>query len=421
MKKLNKILFTLITVLLIHSLSFSQWIQQTSGTSTALLDIEYISPVNGGIAAACGLNGNIYRTSNGGTNWIQITTSISSQLTDIEFTDINTGYSAGSNGVIIKTTNGGINWVQLSSGSTAGFNCMHFVNSSTGFICGGTTTTAEILKTTNGGVNWNPNTFTTQANLLQSIFFIDALTGWAMGYNQTSFIGSILKTTNGGANWQEIFVSPGAVAFFDMIMSSSSTGFISGGGTINRTTNGGSNFNTVFEPGDTPLDFELINSLIVYAVGGSSTISKTTNGGLNWFNQASPVSGRTFRSISMIGDTGFICGIAGTILKTTNGGQVPTGLIISSNEIPKNYSLSQNFPNPFNPATKIVFNIISHGFVQLKVFDILGKEVSVLVNQNLTPGSYSADFNASSLPSGTYFYRITARAFTETKKMILIK
>ena len=420
MKILNKILLLIFTVSLYNGYTNSQWIQQTSGTTTALLDIDYVTPQNGGLAMACGADGKIYRTTNGGNNWIQITTGIGSLLADIEFTDNNTGYSAGSSGIIIKTTNGGVNWFQLSTGSTAGFNCLHFVNSNTGFVCGGLTN-AEILKTTNAGANWNPLTITTQANLLQSIFFIDAQTGWSMGYNQSTFIGSILKTTNGGTNWQEIFVSSSPVSFTDMIMLNSTTGYIAGSGSIERTTNGGVNFSSVFAPGDTPLDFEFLNSLTGYSVGGSSTISKTTNGGLNWFNQTAPVSNRPLRSVSMVGDTGFICGVAGTILKTTNGGAATTSVQQTGTEIPKNYSLKQNYPNPFNPQTNIEFSIPESGSVTLKVYDMLGKEVDVLVNDNLSPGNYSTELNASSLPSGTYFYRISAGYFTETKKMILIK
>lgn len=94
----------------------------------------------------------------------------------------------------------------------------------------------------------------------------------------------------------------------------------------------------------------------------------------------------------------------------------PTG-----NEIPEKYSLSQNYPNPFNPVTNIKFGIPKTGFVNLKVFDISGKEVSTLISKEMNAGSYTFDFDASSLSSGIYFYSISAGDFIETKKMILIK
>lgn len=92
-----------------------------------------------------------------------------------------------------------------------------------------------------------------------------------------------------------------------------------------------------------------------------------------------------------------------------------------SGEIPVNYMLSQNYPNPFNPATKIRFSVPNSEFVQIKLYDILGREVSVILSQNLKAGTYEADFNAGSLTSGTYFYRMTAGNYTETRKMALVK
>jgi len=99
---------------------------------------------------------------------------------------------------------------------------------------------------------------------------------------------------------------------------------------------------------------------------------------------------------------------------------VATG-IQNSNEIPKVYSLSQNYPNPFNPTTSIKFSIPKQGLVKLAVYDILGNQVETLENGTLEAGNYIIDFNASSLSSGVYFYKLTAGNFTDTKKLLLIK
>jgi hypothetical protein len=89
--------------------------------------------------------------------------------------------------------------------------------------------------------------------------------------------------------------------------------------------------------------------------------------------------------------------------------------------IPKNFELGQNFPNPFNPATKIVYGIPTDCHVSLKVYDILGKLVETLVDNFENMGYHSIEFNASKLTSGIYFYKITAGNFISTKKMIVIK
>lgn len=89
--------------------------------------------------------------------------------------------------------------------------------------------------------------------------------------------------------------------------------------------------------------------------------------------------------------------------------------------IVNNYSLSQNYPNPFNPSTTISFTVKESGFVSLKVYDLLGKEVATLVSQELSNGKYNVDFDASNLASGTYIYRLKTNNVVLTKKMMLVK
>jgi hypothetical protein len=89
--------------------------------------------------------------------------------------------------------------------------------------------------------------------------------------------------------------------------------------------------------------------------------------------------------------------------------------------IAENYSLDQNYPNPFNPSTSIRFSVVNPGFVTLKVYDMLGKEVAILISENLDNGSYTVSFDASKLASGTYVYRLTSNGYQLSKKMMLLK
>ena len=105
-------------------------------------------------------------------------------------------------------------------------------------------------------------------------------------------------------------------------------------------------------------------------------------------------------------------------------GQFPEGVTSVeefSSITPDDYSISQNYPNPFNPSTTINFTIPKNDFVTLKVYNILGSEVSTLVNQELTAGSYKFDFDASNLASGIYLYELKAGSFAQIKKMNLLK
>jgi len=92
-----------------------------------------------------------------------------------------------------------------------------------------------------------------------------------------------------------------------------------------------------------------------------------------------------------------------------------------SSEIPDKFSLSQNFPNPFNPRTIINYQLSMFSFVSIKVYDVLGNEVVELVNEKQNAGSYSVEFDGSGFASGIYFYRLETGSFVDTKKMTLIK
>jgi hypothetical protein len=88
---------------------------------------------------------------------------------------------------------------------------------------------------------------------------------------------------------------------------------------------------------------------------------------------------------------------------------------------PENYSLSQNYPNPFNPSTSISFTITKNTFVTLKIFNILGNEITTLVNQVMPGGKHKIKFDANNLPSGVYLYTLIVDDFVDTKKMLLMK
>lgn len=120
-------------------------------------------------------------------------------------------------------------------------------------------------------------------------------------------------------------------------------------------------------------------------------------------------------------NTGFICGYNSMLIKTTNGGFDPISVEPISSEIPSSLLLHQNYPNPFNPFTKIKFELPKAGLVRLKVYNLLGQEVSDLVNQNLNAGVYEYSFDGAGMPSGVYFYRFEADGIVETKRMLLVK
>jgi hypothetical protein len=100
---------------------------------------------------------------------------------------------------------------------------------------------------------------------------------------------------------------------------------------------------------------------------------------------------------------------------------INTGISKLGSEIPSKYDLHQNYPNPFNPTTNIKFDIIRNEAVKLEVYDITGRVINTLVNGKLEAGKYSYTLDASSLPSGVYFYKLATDNYTMTRRMILLK
>ncbi|MCU0371975.1 MAG: T9SS type A sorting domain-containing protein [Ignavibacteria bacterium] len=206
------------------------------------------------------------------------------------------------------------------------------------------------------------------------------------------------------------------------------------------------NGNVLFAVFMVPSDF--VGGITDTTTFGDIWMTVSANNGLNWeapakINPVNPVKDWRYISISPTSDNSgntyyanMVClkgNMPGSYVNGTGNGEslepyvfirsTITGVGISqvSTEVPSNFSLSQNYPNPFNPTTNIKFAVSKSGFVTLKVYDMLGKEVAVLVNNNMTSGTYEYQFDASKLTSGIYFYNLKTDGFSETKKMMLIK
>ncbi|MCX6163292.1 MAG: YCF48-related protein [Ignavibacteriae bacterium] len=384
---------SILLFLFICRLCFSQigWISQTSGTSEHLQSVFFVNDMTGWTV---GYAGKILKTTNGGTNWISQTSPTSNSLQSVFFVSTIQGWAVGFDGDIIATGNGGTTWLLQSTGSTTALNSVYFISAFTGWAVGEFMT---ILKTTNSGTNWIPLLSSSLA--VHSVFFTSSLVGYIAGN------GILYKTTNGGLNWT-VGISNPAMYLYSVHFPAGSltTGYTVGMGTpsppILKSTDSG-------------------NNSTGWAAGWMGTIMRTSNGGTNWSDQISGTS-NSLRSIYFVNSlTGWTVGDLGTILKTGNGGitTIKPVSIIS----PENFSLYQNYPNPFNPSTTIRFQIKDLRFVTLKVYDILGKEITVLVNEKQSPGVYEVTLDGSSLVSGIYFYKLIAGDFSETKKMLLIK
>ncbi|MFZ1320199.1 MAG: YCF48-related protein [Ignavibacteria bacterium] len=371
--------------------------------------------INSNTGFTVGTDGKILKTTNAGVNWIEKQSNTLQRLREVDFPSVNIGYTCGDTGTVLKSTDEGESWSDISPGGTNNFFGLDFIDEQTGYISGGNS--ARILKTTNGGVNWEDQVIgVNPLAVIGPLIFVNHNSGFTAGDEN-------LRTTNGGVNW--ILNTQGAG--IDLFFPSYVTGYhTSGSGLILKTTNAGINY--FAQNGNVSSN---LNSIFFlddnngFATGNSGVITKTTNGGVLWIAQEK-VTLNDLKSVFFTdADNGYIAGDFGTILKTTNGGLV----FISNNSstsVPEEHTLYQNYPNPFNSSTVIKYKIKKPGFIELKLYNISGKEIIKLVNENQTQGDYSVLFspneNEVQLNSGIYFYSLFLNnTIIKTNKLILIK
>ena len=408
------------------------WVSQTVPTyyATDLFELDFL---NANTGYACGTYGIIIKTTDGGTTWVQQYSNVSLDLTSIRFLDLNTGFSTGGTvpgnvGMILKTTNGGTNWFNIYFGSAQYLSKIRFINSTTAIVSG----SDVFLRTTDAGNNWI--TIPTQTGMtIHSLFMVNENTGYASGvYNM--IWGKLLKTTNGGFYWDSL-----SLGFINNLVGiaflNANTGYIGSTvyGKYMKTTNGGFNWVIGGSMWNYVDAIYILSQDSIYMAGSADyqngiAISFTSNGGLNWIGQTQGQVGSLYDIQMVDHNTGYACGQNRKMLKTTNGGL--TFITPVSSSMPDDFGLSQNYPNPFNPVTKIKFDIPANvksqtSNVKLIIYDILGREITTLVNEALKPGSYEAEWPAtgggSNFASGIYFYSLQTEVFTQTKKMVLMK
>ncbi|MBS1494686.1 MAG: T9SS type A sorting domain-containing protein [Bacteroidetes bacterium] len=439
MRKL--ILFLLLSLLSNESYSQNGWVRQFAQNSF-IRDVVFLTGDTGFLAGSnC-----ILKTVNGGVTWVNTAPDTTISYNFISFLNQNTGYVSERQSSdlyspirIYKTTNAGAQWSLISTSQTSfGITGIQPINEnvfylSTGYTIygpiGPPTHLGSLLKTTNGGESYSTSFYINEYHNFYSTQFINENTGWGIVMYDTSTT-KMIKTTNGGQNW---FLSdPGLRSISKYQFVNESTGYIigfpaSGGGVFIKTIDGGTKwqeYRTHDSINDGPRALYFIDANTGWLCGRNFSISKTTDGGNSWaYNRIYPPSYGNINFVKFNNDvTGWIKGDNSSqtvVYRTTNGGLSFVSQINST--IPENFSLYQNFPNPFNPSTIISYQLAINSDVQLKIYDALGNELQTLVNQKQNAGTYSVDFNAASLPSGIYFYKLVTEKFSVTKKMILVK
>jgi photosystem II stability/assembly factor-like uncharacterized protein len=441
MKKPFTIIFLLFASLLINVKVNADWVEQTNPVTT---DLFGAWAVNNDVCWISGVNGVVIRTTNGGAVWSLANNGLPSQIGFYTICALSSDicWTGAENGSLWRTTNGGVSWDSIPLNPTNPFiDVIHFFNANLGFIIadpsGGMW---RYYITTNGGATWTlganaPAAIGNEASYNNSYCALDTAHIWFGTNNSQIYRGSFrgpftgvpttgavntygvafnnpingtasvvnssyevlpnMISTNGGTSWtMGTYIAAGAQYGLKGVpgtdyMWMTGAGLFSGH--VLRSTDNGVWFDTefTFQPGNAGGCISMVN----INCGWTATVS--TESGIN--------GGRIYKYTNNIG-------------------------VVNNGEIPSEFKLGQNSPNPFNPTTKIKFDIgtplppfSKGGIITLKIYDALGKDVATLVNEELKPGTYKVDWNASDLPSGIYFYRLDAGSFSETRKMILLK
>lgn len=406
--------------------------------------------------------------------WERINSPTTLNLNSVVFIDSLTGWVSSDSGKIYHTPDGGENWILQYANDSLTIVDLFFLNEQFGWGAAISTDHEPYgsfqLTTTNGGVSWNSEYFRLGEVFIKSFYYLDTLTGFVVGSPRIFH-----KTIDGGLNWNAVNLDSSVVSGFPpykIKFYSENYGYACGGlwdnvGVVWRTNDRGESWSTVVSTlTSEPLyDIQFFDSLNVLVIGGDpewgASQVVTTDGGETWvytslgifwypvdvgFRTSNegwmPMSilrlflfttdyGNNWTEINTPDSSiithicftdsahGFAVGTEGVIIKYIY--ENPTVIAQTTESIPSSFSLNQNYPNPFNPRTTISYSIPVQGFVKLAVYNILGEEIAILVNNDQKAGKYEVDFNSAGFTSGVYLYRIETANFTSSKKFIIIK
>jgi photosystem II stability/assembly factor-like uncharacterized protein len=236
----------------------------------------------------------------------------------------------------------------------------------------------------------------------------------------TSYNG-VFVSTNGGSFWTQTGVSSPFIFSSVMTLAIDNDGRLFAGTDTSgaySSDDSGVNWNIIPTISGKSVNCFLVNNPAMYFAGTSDAGAfASTDRGLSWFSINNGLTDSSVISLGVDQQGHLLAG-------TSKGLFASTGIVTRVDEkkkIPSSFSLSQNYPNPFNPTTAIRYQLSVNSNVKLRIYDILGRLVNTLIEERQTAGIHTVTFNANSLSSGIYFYRLEAGNFIEIKKMILIK
>jgi ligand-binding sensor domain-containing protein len=343
----------------------------------------------------------IYRSSDLGTTWTSF--GPQNEFTYLLATTASSAVYAGTSSAVYRSTDDGGTWV-----TTPVVFPQILAVSPGGTVFAGNSN--AMLRSTNAGVSWD----SINTGLPKATRRAIAITATGVVYVSVSGSG-IYRSSNSGTSWTRVNLDPETLCLY-----------CSPSGSVFAGTNGSGMFRST-DNGQNWTDLNTgLNSAYVYGVFSDSKGGAfATTDGLYQMT----ATGTSWTYVSQV-VTSLVSGVTvskdGTVILGTLGSGVYRGTLIASavedhSTLPLAFAVEQNYPNPFNPSTMISYQLATAGRVMLKVFNSIGQEVAVLVNEQKDAGTYSVRWDAQGVPSGIYFYRLQAGDRLETRKMVYVR
>ena len=379
-------------------------------------------------------NAYILKTTDGGDIWkIKYTLNapvLNVSFNRIQFADRNIGYASINTDFLYKTTDGGENWISINNNLFP--NDIAIINKDTILAVKNSGVGGGVFRTTDGGNSFARIWGNTGTGMPYSIYMYDKHLGFQLYSGPTDY--DMRRTSDGGFTWTNIT----GEQYASIQMLDSLIGWKGWAG-IKKTTDGGLTWTSqqvpLFDYNDSR-SISILNKDTVWAVGPSiyrnntayGPLLITTNGGTSWGYQIADSLSDQYLYINFINRKygwAFPAFVITNEIHTRIGGNDTTFFTaVNSNvsEIPNGFELFQNYPNPFNQMTNIKYQITSKSFINLRIFDITGKEITTLINEEKQTGMYSVRFDSGNLSSGIYFYIMSIDGKTiDVKKMVIVR
>ncbi len=404
-----KTLFYYVTIgiVIFYSSLNAQWIHLTGGPENDIVS----DLAEDQQTLYVGSGEDLFITTDQGINWLRPDSTILGVGAFAFGDELDVFAGTGGSG-IYRSTNEGLNWASVNSGLT-NLSVTSLAGSDTNLFAG--TWMGGVFLSTNNGSLW----IEVNGGLTNPIIL--SLAANPLNVFAGTYGGGIFVSSNNGTEWSsansgltDLIINTLAIAGETVFAGTTSRG-------VFRTTDNGSSWKQV-NSGLTDTSISTISVLgINIFTSTQSGVFLSSNNGDSWLNVSSGLP-NNYPVLSFAFDSTYIyAGLYYGGVWRRPLSEIVTNVEDQNSMIFSQFELDQNYPNPFNPSTKIKYLVPQSSNVMIKLFDILGNEIETLVNEEKPFGTYEITWYAKDLPSGIYFYKITAGNFIETKKMILMK